>query len=154
MDEVALELQLTLRPAVAAPGVARHVVRGFSQLLHHAVLESTELLVTELVTNSLRHGGSPLPIEVRLTITAGGAVRGEVLDLGDGFRGPPRGVRFPGSGATSGWGLYLVENIAQRWGVREEDGTLVWFEIEPPPDGHNGKARSQPEFAFGQSPRG
>jgi anti-sigma regulatory factor (Ser/Thr protein kinase) len=130
------------------------VVRGFAPILEKPVLESTELLVTELVTNSLRHSGSPLPIELRLSVTASGSVRGEVLDLGDGFRGPPRGVRFPGSGATSGWGLYLVEHIAQRWGVQEDDGTTVWFEIDPPPDGHNGKARVQQELAFGQSPQG
>jgi anti-sigma regulatory factor (Ser/Thr protein kinase) len=150
VEEVALELQLTLRPDVAAAAVGRHVVRGLAPLLDLAVLENTELLVSELVTNSLRHAGSPLPIELQLSVTAGGGVRGEVQDMGDGFRGPPGGVRFPGRQATSGWGLYLVENIAHRWGVREDGGTAVWFEIDPP----NGIDLRHPEFAFGQSPRG
>jgi anti-sigma regulatory factor (Ser/Thr protein kinase) len=151
VDEVALELQLTLRPDAAAAAVGRHVVRGLAPLLDHAVLESTELLVSELVTNSLRHAGSPLPIELQLSVTSHGGVRGEVQDMGKGFREPLAGVPFPGAHATSGWGLYLVENIAQRWGVREDGGTAVWFEIDPP-NGHF--ERRHPELAFGQSPRG
>ena len=30
----------------------------------------------------------------------------------------------------SGWGLYLVEQIANRWGVKQEEGTVVWFEVD------------------------
>jgi anti-sigma regulatory factor (Ser/Thr protein kinase) len=130
--------------------VGRHVVRGLAPVLDLAVLESTELLVSELVTNSLRHAGSPQPIELQLSVTAGGGVKGEVFDMGDGFPGPPKSVRFPGQQATSGWGLYLVENIAHRWGVREDGGTTVWFEIDPPR--HIDLRRR--ELAFGRSSAG
>ncbi|MGH2686238.1 MAG: ATP-binding protein [Actinomycetota bacterium] len=55
------------------------------------------------------------------------AVRVSVSDPGVGFdwpAGPPR----PGN--PSGWGLYLVEQMADRWGVSRNDETQVWFEIE------------------------
>jgi anti-sigma regulatory factor (Ser/Thr protein kinase) len=159
VDEAALVLQLTLRPVVAAPSIARHVVRGLAAVLDETVVETTELLVSELVTNSLRHGGSPQPIELRLQVNPAGTVRAEVVDLGEGFAGPPEGVRFPGQIATSGWGLYLVERIAHRWGVVEDGPTTVWFEVEPRTSGR-GKLRrlhstdGPSEFAFERSAGG
>jgi anti-sigma regulatory factor (Ser/Thr protein kinase) len=153
VDEAALALQLTLRPVVAAPSVARHVVRGLAAVLDESVVETTELLVSELVTNSLRHGRSPQPIELHLQVNPDGSLRAEVVDLGEGFAGPPEGVRFPGQVATSGWGLYLVERIAHRWGVIEDGPTTVWFEVEPRPTGRGRLRRLHPvdelsEYAF------
>jgi anti-sigma regulatory factor (Ser/Thr protein kinase) len=51
----------------------------------------------------------------------------EVIDDGAGFEAPPRDSP---SGDRCGWGLFLVERLADRWGVvREDNGTRVWFEL-------------------------
>jgi anti-sigma regulatory factor (Ser/Thr protein kinase) len=55
-------------------------------------------------------------------------VRAEIVDTGRGFEPPSTG---PAAGAGSGWGLFLVEHVADRWGVDHLDGhTRVWFEID------------------------
>jgi anti-sigma regulatory factor (Ser/Thr protein kinase) len=55
------------------------------------------------------------------------AVVTEVTDEGPGF--DPAGAGAPGS-EDSGWGLFLVERLAHRWGVSQDpDATKVWFEL-------------------------
>jgi anti-sigma regulatory factor (Ser/Thr protein kinase) len=90
--------------------------------------ESVRLLVTELVTNSVRHAdvGAEEYIEIELVASRDG-VRVDVTDRGPGFD-PSEPRRHPG-----GFGLILVEEIADRWGVDCEDGSRVWFEIDHPP---------------------
>ena len=39
-------------------------------------------------------------------------------------------------GADGGFGLFLVERMASRWGIDTRDGTRVWFELELTPGGH------------------
>jgi hypothetical protein len=39
----------------------------------------------------------------------------------------------PGPESLSGWGLYLVDQLTDRWGVTGTDGTRVWFEIDREP---------------------
>ena len=46
---------------------------------------------------------------------------------GDGFEPKPR---YDGQSEESGWGLYLVDTISDRWGVGRAGGTNVWFEID------------------------
>jgi anti-sigma regulatory factor (Ser/Thr protein kinase) len=107
----------------------RAVVEGDGQLPAY-VRQDVLLLVTELVTNAVRHAGigpdSPVRVEVRRWRRL---VRVEVADRGVGFAavpGPRRPIDEPG-----GWGLYLVERIADRWGLHHASpGTCVWFEIE------------------------
>ena len=110
---------------------------GLAPFLDAQVLEDSELLVSELVTNSIRHSGLIEPdfIEVKLQ-ASDDALMVEVADCGRGF-----GLRRPGPGARatqaasperiSGWGLFLVERIASRWGIVEDDETRVWFELRP-----------------------
>lgn len=90
-----------------------------------------ELLVSELVTNAVRHGASDPheSILVRASRTDG-HVRVEVCDEGTGFEpGPdPRGALEPG-----GNGLLLVETLASRWGVSPGQPSCVWFEAEAAP---------------------
>jgi len=85
------------------------------------------LLVTELITNSVRHADlSPEGmIHLRVALSAG-VLRVEVSDLGVGFeRRSPR----PRLDGTGGWGLYIAEQLANRWGVeREGERTKVWLE--------------------------
>jgi anti-sigma regulatory factor (Ser/Thr protein kinase) len=88
-------------------------------------METLRLLVTELVTNSVRHTGADT---VLLTVLVGNsAVWTEVTDAGPGFDAAR--VGSPASDHT-GWGLFLVERLTERWGVdKDHHGTKVWFEL-------------------------
>jgi anti-sigma regulatory factor (Ser/Thr protein kinase) len=92
-----------------------------------ATREILELLVSELVTNSVRHGGrlENSCVELRVTV-ADRCVRVEVCDHGPGFDGEP--PRPPEPHQTSGWGLYLVDRLSRDWGI-ERNPTRVWFEM-------------------------
>jgi anti-sigma regulatory factor (Ser/Thr protein kinase) len=85
------------------------------------------LLTCELVNNSVLHGraGEQDVIEVELRATDNG-LRAEVTDPGRGFAptGRERAIDEPG-----GWGLVLVETLAERWGVEHNERTRVWFEL-------------------------
>jgi anti-sigma regulatory factor (Ser/Thr protein kinase) len=85
------------------------------------------LLVAELVANALEHSsaGSDVPIDIAVDVE-GEVLRASVSDGGRGF--VPR-VRQP-IGYQRGYGLFLVDQAASRWGVREDGGTCVWFELE------------------------
>lgn len=92
------------------------------------VLEDATLLVSELVTNAVRHGlrAGFEQVELRIRNDAG-RVRVMVSDPGGGFVAAPR---LPTASESSGWGLYLVDRIADRWGVVTRDRNEVWFEID------------------------
>jgi anti-sigma regulatory factor (Ser/Thr protein kinase) len=115
--------------------VARHAVAGLAPLLDPGVAENAELLVSELVTNSVRHAGLPSEASIEFTVRASAEVlMVEVADAGQGFNHttPTRPRVVAGSASASGWGLFLVDRIADRWGAVEVDGeTRVWFELSP-----------------------
>ena len=86
-------------------------------------LDDLRLVASELVTNSVRHGGSRA---VDLTVdVCGDVVRLEVVDGGPGFELAARP-----DGALGGWGLVLVDSVADRWGVRNGYGVAVWAELD------------------------
>jgi anti-sigma regulatory factor (Ser/Thr protein kinase) len=86
------------------------------------------LLVSELVTNSVQHAAVGAEDSIRLRVDIGGdCVRVEVLDPGPGFD-PPEPL--PDAETDSGWGLFLVNQLADRWGVRRGEEGCVWFEID------------------------
>jgi anti-sigma regulatory factor (Ser/Thr protein kinase) len=92
------------------------------------VLEDATLLVSELVTNAVRHGPSSEVSEVELRIESDvRRIRVVVSDPGAGFVVEPRP---PTAAESSGWGLYLVDRIADRWGVVTKGRNEVWFEID------------------------
>lgn len=93
---------------------------------YRGVHDDVVLVVSELVTNALRHGRS-LPV-LRLATTAGG-IRIEVTDTDPT---PPR-IRLPG--ADGGRGLRMVERLSAAWGaVRAGEGKVVWSELRVPTD--------------------
>jgi anti-sigma regulatory factor (Ser/Thr protein kinase) len=85
-------------------------------------VETLRLLVSEVVTNAVRHGAQGEPVE--LSARWNSEVRVEVCDRGEGFTPHPRlgALDEPG-----GFGLYLVGRLADRWGVETDNGTTVWF---------------------------
>jgi anti-sigma regulatory factor (Ser/Thr protein kinase) len=122
--EDAVKLRLDGGPGAAA--TARRALGRLKSELDPPVLENLRLLVTELITNAVRHAG--VRTVDLLVVVTGPAVRVEVIDTGPGFT-PPTHNR--GGGAEGGWGLFLVERMSDRWGVGEDDpGTRVWFELD------------------------
>jgi len=99
----------------------------FDQILSPDVLEDLQLVVSELVTNSVKFGPKR-SITLAMSITGGGVVEGEVIDQGDGEQAKVEMTTEPT--VDGGGGLPLVDEIAVRWGVRE-GSTHVWFEIGP-----------------------
>jgi anti-sigma regulatory factor (Ser/Thr protein kinase) len=80
------------------------------------------------VTNSIRHAAAPAQTSIELKAEAlPDRVRVEVSDRGAGFE-PTR--RPPARQSASGWGLYLVDQLSDRWGVMRNGTTRVWFEID------------------------
>jgi anti-sigma regulatory factor (Ser/Thr protein kinase) len=118
-------LELTLAPDPESVAEARtRVCEAIGPVLADGTSETLRLLVSELVTNAVRHGGNSEPVELHATWNS--EVRVEVCDHGEGFTPAPRlgAIEEPG-----GFGLYLVGRLADRWGVETNDGTTVWFVI-------------------------
>jgi anti-sigma regulatory factor (Ser/Thr protein kinase) len=122
-------LSLTLTEEAGAAAAARRGLLEGNGLLPPAIRDDVLLLVSELVTNAVRHAGAgpERPVQVQLLHGPRGVV-GAVVDDGPGFTRRPN----PSTGNESGgWGLFLVDQIADRWGVDcTTCGSRVWFEIE------------------------
>lgn len=120
--------QVRLAPTERAPAAARRCIERLGGRLDPDGLETMRLLVSELVTNSVRHARleDTAWIDVAVEENAS-ALRVAVSDPGVGFDqrpGPPQ------PGDPSGWGLHLVDQLADRWGVSRDGQTKVWFEID------------------------
>ena len=107
-----------------APALARNFLRGSTCVEHHSeVVDDAVLLVSELVTNSVLHGGPPVVV----------AVDCDEATLQVRVRDGSRTLPAPRDAAQSdegGRGLALVAEMSADWGVdTEEDGKHVWFVI-------------------------
>jgi anti-sigma regulatory factor (Ser/Thr protein kinase) len=115
--------ELTLPPGPSAVAAAREqVCAALAHDLTKDAVETLRLLVSEVVTNAVRHGAAGEPVEVNAHWNS--EVRVEVCDHGDGFTPHPRLGPLDEPG---GFGLYLVGRLADRWGVETAEGTTVWF---------------------------
>lgn len=126
-------LRIAIAGGSRAPERARSWIESAASWLPRE-LESTLLLLTcELVNNAVRHGGAAEDqvIELELSALEGGRVRVQVSDPGVGFEHSPRDAPLDEEG---GWGLVLIESMAESWGVEQEDRTRVWFELAPQDD--------------------
>ena len=118
------ELSVELPRTAEAPLLARRALADLAEVIDPAVLPDLRLLVSELITNSVKYGGDG---PVRLDVTASGErVRAEIVDQGAGFTPKQRDGDLEKVG---GWGLHLVEQLTTEWGTYE-GSTHVWFEIE------------------------
>jgi anti-sigma regulatory factor (Ser/Thr protein kinase) len=116
-----------LGPDSRAPATARRALDPLAEELGEDALDRLQLLVTELVTNCLKHGclepGDEILLEVYLNPTA---LYTEVHDNGVGFVPRPPNLDPLRS---SGWGLWLLDQLTTRWGIDNHAGTTAWFEM-------------------------
>ena len=115
-------LRLGSGPEAAAE--ARSAIAKLGPDLDPPLIETLRLLVTELVTNSVRHTECDA---ITLKVVVGSsAVLTEVTDDGPVFDPDPETLDDP----DRGWGLFLVQMLAPKWGVRNDGGSKhVWFEL-------------------------
>jgi anti-sigma regulatory factor (Ser/Thr protein kinase) len=111
-----------------AAWVARKAIDSIAGKLDAETLHVLRLLTTELVTNSVRHGrtGPEGSVRLKLKLTKK-KVRVEVRDTGPGFEArEPK----PAEDRGSGYGLFFVDRMADRWGSERKSGAFVWFELD------------------------
>lgn len=126
MCEVQGPSETRLPDNARAAALARAFLRAAACETHHArVVDEAELLVSELVTNAVRHGAPPITMRVECDGSKG--LRVSVTDNNP----EPAQVRHAGPLDESGRGLRLVDVISDAWGVepRTDAGKDVWFRL-------------------------
>jgi anti-sigma regulatory factor (Ser/Thr protein kinase) len=122
------EISVQLEAGPSAAAWARSALVPLEPRVDDQCMADVRLLVSELVTNSVRHSDMAPPGTVGLDVALDSeTIRVEVRDRGPGFDPRPR---RPGQSKAGGWGLFLVERLADRWGVVRNSVTRVWFEID------------------------
>jgi anti-sigma regulatory factor (Ser/Thr protein kinase) len=119
---------IELPPTPVAIAIARQFVSEHGRGLDPELIEDAELLVSELVTNAIKHGKPSILLRVRSEPPGIGV---EVQD-----EGPENPVmpEEPTHDQRSGRGLRMVAAVASAWGVRRPEdgpGKVVWFTLQP-----------------------
>jgi anti-sigma regulatory factor (Ser/Thr protein kinase) len=125
---VRVERRFPVSPEAAAE--ARHALDDLAGAIPDGRMRDVRLLISELVTNAVRHADLDAGDAIDLVIDiADQMLRVEVHDPGGGF---VPSTPSPDPARPSGWGLYLVAELADRWGVDSDERTRVWFELDRP----------------------
>ncbi|GAA5080747.1 serine phosphatase RsbU (regulator of sigma subunit)/anti-sigma regulatory factor (Ser/Thr protein kinase) [Thermocatellispora tengchongensis] len=121
-EYVTWTLPFEAQSAAEARRLVRATLRAWGQ---SAILDVTELMVSELVANAVNHGTGP----IELSLLRGATLLCEVAD-----RSPQRPVRWePEADDEAGRGLNLVNRFSYRWGTRPTaTGKIVWCEVRLP----------------------
>jgi hypothetical protein len=124
-----------------AAGQARQYIRA--QLAAWGLADlalTTELLVSELVGNAVRHAKGPVRLRLLRSRTL-------VCEVYDGSLNTPR-IRRADYTDEGGRGLQLVAALSRRWGARYlHDGKCIWTEQELPDGGPRGAGSAAPHAA-------
>jgi len=113
-----------------AAAEARRAIGDLRADLDPPLMETLRLLVTELVTNSVRHTECD-SLTLRVAIGKA-AVLTEVADDGPNFdaEAAVEAEQLDDRAEDTGWGLFLVQRLARDWGVKKDDRSKrVWFEL-------------------------
>jgi anti-sigma regulatory factor (Ser/Thr protein kinase) len=120
---------IELPPTPVAVAIARQFVSEHGTGLDPDLVEDAELLVSELVTNAIKHGKPSILLRVRSEPPGIGV---EVQDAGP--ENPVMPTEEPVHDQRSGRGLRMVAAVASAWGVRrpaDGPGKVVWFTLQP-----------------------
>lgn len=114
-----------------APSRARKALGDVAVGVPREVMDRAELLISEAVTNSVRHGSRDADDAVRVSIDIDPSrIHIDVAD-----RAPldsPLQPRDP-NGTEGGLGLLLIDRMSDRWGATAlPKGKTVWFELDLP----------------------
>jgi anti-sigma regulatory factor (Ser/Thr protein kinase) len=127
LPETSYGISRSVPAGVKAAAEARRVVANLPFSEH--ARDRLALLVSELVTNAIRHAGLGAgdPIDL-LVASKNGRVFISVKDGGPGFEPLVNGNgNGNGSAAAPGFGLSIVDALSEEWGVdREPEGCTVW----------------------------
>jgi len=120
--------RLDLAHDATAPRLARRflatVLGGWD--VKDDIVDRSQLMVSELVSNAVLHGSGPVELRVTETDRKQGVYRVEVCNSGNGVPAMRRAEMHE----LSGRGLQLVDSLARRWGAHNIDGnTRVWFDV-------------------------
>lgn len=113
------EMDIEIRADETAPRLTRARLSEIEASLGHRSPD-VKLIVSELVTNAVRHAGSTEKVRVRVKANSE-RIRLEVVDDGPGF--PPAAARGDGMGLT------IIERLADDWGVDVDGKCTVWVEL-------------------------
>lgn len=131
-DTSAFTVTTPLPADATAAAIARQFVDDNRDHIRADLIGDAQLLVSEIVTNAVRHGRPDITLVVRVEPPAIGIA---VHDHGDSL--PTSTPSPPPVSQPSGRGLVIVDAIASAWGVTPDAGSgpgkVVWFEIEPRP---------------------
>lgn len=110
---------------VDAAALARREIRRRYEWPTPRLYDEAALMLAEVVTNAVLHGGVRADEEIRVDVEiADRLITFSVFDEGPGFERPAPDARAP----SGGFGLLIIDRLAQRWGVtRGPAGTRVWF---------------------------
>jgi anti-sigma regulatory factor (Ser/Thr protein kinase) len=126
----AFSVEAVVRGGPLAAYRARKLMRQeLSGRVPEQVLPDVALVLTELVANSVRHGGADDANELLLRFE----VRPPALHVevaNPDHATADIGLREPDLAGGGGLGLHIVERLSSRWGVRAEPRTTVWFELD------------------------
>ncbi len=117
-------MSLEVRRSPRGAEEARAAVDALGPLLTDAALYDAKVVISELVSNSVRYGQGET-VRISLALGRDGTLRGEVVDDGHGFVSP---TSPPAHGPPDGLGLPMVDALVENWGV-QEGSTHVWFEM-------------------------
>lgn len=122
---------LELSNDLDAPATARRFVTEHAEHLPIELIRDAELLVSEIVTNAIRHGQPIITLQLRLDPPGIGIA---VHDHGDVDAMPRGDTPVPDVAEPGGRGLLIVRSVATEWGVVASDpppGKTVWFRLAP-----------------------
>lgn len=124
------EARVSFLPSDSAPAMGRRVLGGLADRVPAPVMDDARLLLTEVMTNAIVHGrlGDGQVIDVGIRVSEGDLVV-EVSNPGRGFA---REALRQSAELGSGWGLFLLDRIADDWGVDRraaDGGVVVWFRL-------------------------
>jgi anti-sigma regulatory factor (Ser/Thr protein kinase) len=120
------ERRFRFRGLPQAVGAARRALREWESLFEPDLFYDLSLCVSELVTNNVLHAESPAGDEIELAVSRDERlVRAEVMESRRDVA-----VAHPPGMDCEDWGMFIVDRVADRWGVDRSVGTLLWCEID------------------------